>query len=220
MATADTIIINPNISLDSNPKKTSETIDPAEIVLLSDAEKKESATEADGGSQRGIPITRKILGIFLIFLCSLQATAQGAIIKYIEVIPTGQAVMTVSFHAMCILAAVAGYCNISLIRFPYKKFIFTRCIIGGLAYVAKIWSYRNMPFGDANALIFTIPFFAGIIARFYLKEKYTLMHVLATLCGLAGIVLVAKPSFLFSGSGYYTEEWYVIVPLLAAVLMG
>ena len=102
MATADTIVIKPAISLDFIPKKTSETIDPAEIVLLSDAEKKESATEADGGSQRGIPITRKLLGIFLIFLCSLQATAQGAIIKYIEVIPTGQAVMTVSFHAICI----------------------------------------------------------------------------------------------------------------------
>ena len=216
----DTVIINPNLRLDPINDDYSETIKAANSVESSLKNEKKDESKAKSETEERIPISRKVFGIFLIFMCSIQVTAQGAIIKYIEVIPTGEAVMIVSGHAILFLAVVAGYYNISLIRFPNKKFIFMRCVIGGASYVAKIWSFRNLPFGDATALHFTIPFFAGILARFYLKEKYTLVHVLATLCGFAGIVLVAKPSFVFPSSGSYTNKWYVAVPLVTAAVMG
>ena len=221
MTTVDTVIINPNILPDPVSVQSVEEINSTDE---SEIQEEKDKTDTDTGLKNGEggirSVARKLFGISLIFLCSLQATTQGAIVKYIEVVPTGQIVMTISFQAICFLGVIAGHSNISLIRFPYKKFVFMRCVIGGLSYVAKNWSYRNLPFGDANALLFTIPFFSGIIARFYLKEKYTLIHVLSTICGLVGIVLVAKPSFLFPSSGSYKEEWHVAVPLIAAAAMG
>ena len=169
-----------------------------------------------------ISITQRILGISLIFACSILATTQGAILKYIKAIPTGEAVMFTAFHALTFFAVIVNFYGTPLRSFSFKKFVFMRCSLGGLGFLLKVWSFHNLPFGDATALIFTTPFFAGIIARFYLKEKYTIGHVIATICGFVGIVLIAKPTFLFKTSVETSDApwWYVLVPLGTAAFMG
>ena len=70
---------------------------------------------------------------------------------------------------------------------------------------------RHKHMSTHPALFFTIPFFAGTIARFFLKEKYSLADVFATAVGLVGIVLVAKPSFVFPSDIVPDYPgWYVI----------
>ena len=168
-----------------------------------------------------VSITRRIYGISLIFTCSILATTQGAILKYLKGIPTGEAVMTTAFYALCFFAVIVNFYGTILRAFPFKKFVFMRCTLGGMGFLAKVWSFQNLPFGDATALIFTTPFFAGIIARFYLKEKYTIGHIIATVFGLAGIVLIAKPTFLFpTDTPSDAPWWYVLVPLGTAAFMG
>jgi drug/metabolite transporter (DMT)-like permease len=72
-----------------------------------------------------------------------------------------------------------------------------RVIFGGVATGFKILVIRHMELGDATAIIFTAPIWAGCLARIVLKEKYTIINLVATIFGLGGILLVTQPKSLF-----------------------
>ena len=56
---------------------------------------------------------------------------------------------------------------------------------------------KHMNVGDATAILFSAPIWAGCMARIILKEKYTIVSLIATVSGLVGIVLILKPTVLF-----------------------
>lgn len=99
-------------------------------------------------------------------------------------------------------------------------FALIRCVFGSAVYVAKVYCVQNMNYGDAIALFFTAPIWAGIFARVILKEKYSIVNVVASVNGLIGIILIAKPPFIFGSGNSKTNLVPAIVAILAAVLFG
>ena len=158
-------------------------------------------------------------GIGLILLAILMATGQGAITKYLKVIPTGELIIVTGIYTMLLFSLFITYHDIPLFSFSLKKVVFTRVMFSVVVKIVKVWSFQHLPFGDATALIFTSPLFACILGRIFLKEKLTLPHVIAMILGITGIFMIAKPTFIFSGEE--SGPWYYnLVPILGAMSMG
>ena len=158
-------------------------------------------------------------GIGLILLAILMATGQGAITKYLKVIPTGELIIVTGIYTMLLFSLFITYHDIPLFSFPLKKVVFTRVMFSVVVKIVKVWSFQHLPFGDATALIFTSPLFACILGRIFLKEKLTLPHVIAMILGISGIFMIAKPTFIFPGEE--SGPWYYnLVPILGAMSMG
>ena len=56
---------------------------------------------------------------------------------------------------------------------------------------------QHIPAGDAMAILFSNPMFTGILAWFLLRERFTLVDAAFTVLALSGVILIAKPPFLF-----------------------
>ncbi|KAG6902387.1 hypothetical protein C0995_000592 [Termitomyces sp. Mi166 len=59
------------------------------------------------------------------------------------------------------------------------------------------YSLQFLSLSDATVLTFLVPLCTGIAGAMFLKEKYTIGQALASLCSLVGVVLIARPTFLF-----------------------
>ncbi len=51
----------------------------------------------------------------------------------------------------------------------------------------------------------------AIIARVLLKEKFSFLYVLAMLFTIGGVVLIAKPSFIFKSASYCKLNFFSFV---------
>ena len=168
-----------------------------------------------------VPIINRIKGISLFVLVSFLATCEGAFVKQMKVLPTGEVVMITGLYAICLLGTILTFQGISILTFPNKRWVLLRCIGGCGALIGKFWSVQNLPLGNAIALVFTSPIMTCVLARVFLKEKINLFHIFAIVVGLIGIILIAKPTFIFpSDDPAEAPLWYNAVPLVAALSLS
>ena len=168
-----------------------------------------------------VPVMNKIKGISLFVMASLLATCESALVKFMEGIPTGQMVMAISMYATLFLAVLLNYQGLSIIEFPRKKWVLLRVVSVSVALCCKTWSIQNLPLGNASALVSASPIMICVFARIFLKEKINLIHIFAITSGLGGLILIAKPTFIFTSD--VTAEvplWYNAVPLVAALCLS
>ena len=72
-----------------------------------------------------------------------------------------------------------------------------RVVLGVVSFGFYIYSLTLLPLSEASVLNMTVPVTAGIFAALILKEKYDLSLFLITIFSFMGVVMIAKPSFLF-----------------------
>ncbi|TQR33080.1 EamA family transporter [Campylobacter sp. MIT 99-7217] len=81
----------------------------------------------------------------------------------------------------------------------YKKggyiSLFVRVIMGGLSFLAVFYNISTIPLGTAAAFAQTMPIYAVILGAIFLKERLSLMSILATIIGFIGILLISNPKF-------------------------
>ena len=129
------------------------------------------------------------------FLFSINA----ALIKLMP-LPAGQYVITVASFSIPFTLLICFYCGVDVSPFTVsekKIWFWGRVVIGGMAFGGKKLVLKHMNIGDALAIMYTAPIWAGCMARIILKEKYTIVSLIATVSGLVGIVLILKPTVLF-----------------------
>ena len=142
---------------------------------------------------------KKVSPLLMVSAAGLIFSAQAVLSKLMP-IPPGQYVLTeAAFNIpFCLLICFHSGVDVSPFTISENKMWFWgRVLLGGIASGAKILVIRNMNIGDATAIIFSAPIWAGCLARIILKEKYTIVNLFATTFGLVGIVLIAKPGILF-----------------------
>lgn len=64
----------------------------------------------------------------------------------------------------------------------------------------SFYAFRHMPLGDASVIIFSTPVFVAIFARLFLKEQCGMINIITILLTLIGVVLITRPSILFTQS--------------------
>ena len=176
--------------------------------------------EQDEIARAKTPIATRIKGITLMIVTSVFATTQGSIVKYDKDVPTGMIILIVAVYTFCFFCVLVAHVGVSVTDFPKKKWVAMRVGVGSVAYVCKVWSFQFLPLGDASALVFTSPIFTCVIARIFLKEKLTPVSVGSLIFGLGGVVLIAKPTFIFGNEGHEFPWYYTIVPLLSALTLA
>lgn len=78
-----------------------------------------------------------------------------------------------------------------------KRFLVLRGLLGFGAYVCVFYAVINMPLADALVIVYSFPLAVPIMAGLFLGERLERQVVLCSLIGASGMLLVAKPSFLF-----------------------
>ena len=75
--------------------------------------------------------------------------------------------------------------------------ILARGLFGVVGMCCQYYAMKRLPIGETTVLVFTAPIFTGIIARLWVKEPWGLFEVGASILSLAGVLLIARPRFLF-----------------------
>lgn len=97
-----------------------------------------------------------------------------------------------------------------------KLHLALRGILGFGALFCSFYGFVHLPLADATVIFFAHPVFVAILASFFLKETLGLRGVLCIGITLLGVLLVARPSFLFH-TATTLDPLAVAVALCAAV---
>ena len=169
-------------------------------------------------------IYRNMEGKILIFLAGFLSVNVYSLNKYVGHLPAGQ-FSSISLLFTCLFLLPALLYTEKNIGFHGKaKFIIFRSIFGGLAMIFKYWSAKVMDYGDSVALGSLVPVFAALTSRILWKEKLSLFTIVALLIGIAGIVLIAKPTFVFGAPNQDDVKdysaFFPLVPVAGGLLLG
>ncbi|KAI0388646.1 DUF6-domain-containing protein [Xylariaceae sp. FL0594] len=75
---------------------------------------------------------------------------------------------------------------------------------GSCGFVGLFGLYYSLSYleiSDATAITFLIPTWTAILCYLWLKEPYRIQEALSGLVSLGGVLLIARPAFLFGGGG-------------------
>jgi drug/metabolite transporter (DMT)-like permease len=97
-----------------------------------------------------------------------------------------------------------------------KKLLVLRGFAGFMGLSCYFYAITHLPLADATVIQFCNPMLAALIAVFALKEPLRMIDVVATICSMAGVVLVAQPTFLFA-SGTPLDPVAVVIGVVGAI---
>nr|XP_056705515.1 solute carrier family 35 member G1-like [Euleptes europaea] len=102
-------------------------------------------------------------------------------------------------------------------------FLFFRGLLGSCAMIFLYYAFQVMPLADATVISFSSPVFTTLFAWIFLKEKYSPWDLFFILVTITGVVMIARPPFLFGSrvaglEGSYTDHFKgTIAALISAI---
>ena len=82
-----------------------------------------------------------------------------------------------------------------------------RSVIGAVNNSAGYFAVKHMPIGDMTMISASSTFFTCIFARIFLKEPIKKLNLINIVFVLGGIMLIARPPFIFGGENdLYTKD--------------
>ena len=85
-------------------------------------------------------------------------------------------------------------------------YLFLLAITGGLRVLFIFTSFARLPLGDSTTILFSSPVLVMALSVFILKEKCGVFRVVAALILVSGVILIAKPPFIFGQEGEATYD--------------
>ena len=100
-----------------------------------------------------------------------------------------------------------------------RKLLVARGIIGYAGLAAFYYALVHMPLAEATVIQYTNPIFAALLAAHFLGENMRRREIVLVVLCIIGLLLIAKPSFLFGG-GASLSPWVVAVGMIGAIGSG
>lgn len=123
--------------------------------------------------------------------------------------------------ARSLIMAVISFIALRSRRIPVlgerRRLLVVRGLLGFGALSCFYYALVHLPLADATVIQYTNPAFAAVFAVFVLGERMRVREVLCIALSIAGVLLVARPGFLF-GAGTGLDPWAAGVALLGAIL--
>jgi drug/metabolite transporter (DMT)-like permease len=149
---------------------------------------------------------------FFFSLMSLLVRLSG------ESMPSSQVVLARAVVALVISWAMLRRLNLTPFG-PHKGLLALRGLLGFGGLTCFYYSLVHLPLAEATVIQYMNPVFTALIAAVVLRERLRAADLLATVCSLLGVALVARPAFLFGAAGHAPlDPVAVAVALLGAVL--
>ena len=169
-------------------------------------------------------IYRKIEGKLLIFLAGFLGAVGFSTAKLVPDMPVGQFSFASLLFVTLFFLPVLTFQENSFDFHGKAKFVILRSVLGGIFGLLNFGAGRTMDYRDSIALSSLVPLCAALFSRFLWKEKLSVWTLVALVVGLAGIMLIAKPPFIF---GVPDEEekkeyspFFPLVPITGSLILG
>jgi drug/metabolite transporter (DMT)-like permease len=101
-----------------------------------------------------------------------------------------------------------------------RRLLLLRGVVGALALVCVYYSVTHMPLAEATVLQYLHPIFTAVLAIFFLKEKLHLSLMLSIAFSFVGLLLVARPDWIFGETGADIEAFALTAAVLGAFGSG
>ncbi|XP_054839042.1 solute carrier family 35 member G1-like [Eublepharis macularius] len=161
----------------------------------------------------GTPGTEKStcagLGLCYALLSAFLFSVVSLFLKMIEDVHSVEASAFRCVFQITFLLPGLIYCKTGFLGPKGKRvFLFFRGLLGSSAMILLYYAFQVMPLADATVITFSSPVFTSLLAWIFLKEKYSPWDLLFTLFTVTGVVLIARPPFLFGSKVAGTEGIY------------
>jgi drug/metabolite transporter (DMT)-like permease len=100
---------------------------------------------------------------------------------------------------------------------PARGLLFLRGLLGYAALSCFLWAVIRLPLAETTVIHFTNPVWTALLAAFFLGEVLRGWEMVLAMVALGGVVLVARPGFLF-GDLSGLDPVAVLAALAGAVL--
>ena len=134
------------------------------------------------------------VGAFFFSVMSLLVKTAG------QRLPSQELVLARSATMLALSWVGLRRARVSWLRAPQRGLLLWRGIFGFSALSCFYFSIVRLPLADANVFQYLSPAFTAILAALVLGEAMRPREMMAVLASMAGVVLVARPSFLFGGA--------------------
>ncbi len=153
------------------------------------------------------------LGAFYFSLMTLFVKLVGARLPNQEVVLV-RGVFTLAFsYALLRRAGVPALGN-------RRGTLFLRGLLGFAGLSCFYYAVVHLPLAEATVLQYMNPLWAALFAALVLAERMARREVLLVLTAMAGVVMIARPGFLFGGGASALDPLAVAAGLLGAALSG
>lgn len=150
-------------------------------------------------------------GAFFFSIMSLMAKTAGDRIPTQEMVLARGAVMTALSYLALRRAGVSPWGE------RQRGLLLLRGVMGFTALSCFFFAVVRLPLADATVIHFTAPVFTGIIAALVLRESVGGKEIGLALLSLIGVLMIARPGFLFGDSAAPLNAVAVGVGMLGAI---
>ncbi|XP_054839041.1 solute carrier family 35 member G1-like [Eublepharis macularius] len=164
------------------------------------------------------------LGLFYTLLSAFLFSVVSLFLKMIEDVHSVEvSAFRCVFQMAFVLPGVIYYKTGFLGPKSKRIFLFFRGLLGSGAMILLYYAFQVMPLADATVITFSSPVFTSLLAWIFLKEKYSPWDLLFTLFTITGVVLIARPPFLFGSKvagieGTYTDHLKGTIAALSSAI--
>ncbi|CAI5774745.1 solute carrier family 35 member G1 [Podarcis lilfordi] len=149
------------------------------------------------------------LGLFYTLLSAFLFSVASLFLKKIEGVHSVEvSAIRCVFQMTFVLPGLIYYRTGFLGPEGKRLVLFFRGLLGSGAMILLYYAFQVMPLADATVITFSSPVFTSLLAWIFLKEKYSPWDILFTLFTITGVVLIARPPFLFGSRVAGIEEEY------------
>jgi len=162
-------------------------------------------------------VTRIPLGLRLMAMGALSFSLMAALVKLAgQTLPTMEVVLARSLVTGGISYAVLARKEIPLLG-KEPRLLVARGVLGFFALSCFYYAVVHLPLADATVIQYTNPIFTALIAVVTLGEALRRGEIALTVSSLLGVLLVARPSFLFGGNTSSLDSLGVTAALCGAL---
>ena len=162
------------------------------------ARKRNKKATKDERTEDFFPLKRILGVIFAMFSCIFFAFS-SLLVKLLQEIPPQEVVFFRSLVQVIFVLPPLIYSEVPVFGdTKHLPYLCIRGVAGTLALCCQFYAFQHMPLADATVIVFSSPIFTGVLAHFLLGEAWGLFDALATLLCFTGVVLIARPTFLFA----------------------
>ncbi|XP_074475102.1 solute carrier family 35 member G1 [Sebastes fasciatus] len=152
------------------------------------------------------------LGLFYAFLSTVFFSIIALLVKTIQGVHAIEISAIRCFFQMLFTMPLLIYHKTGFLGPRDKRvYLVLRGFIGSNAMIMLYYAVQQMPLADATVIMFSNPVFTSILAWIFLKERCTIWDCVFTVFTIAGVLLIARPPFLFGDhqrgiEGNYTNH--------------
>ncbi|NXN93417.1 S35G1 protein, partial [Rhinopomastus cyanomelas] len=164
------------------------------------------------------------LGLFYTVLSAFLFSVSSLFLKKIEDVHSVEvSAIRCVFQMAFVLPGLIYYKTGFLGPKGKRIFLFFRGLLGSSAMILLYYAFQVMPLADATVITFSSPVFTSLLAWIFLKEKYSFWDLLFTLFTITGVILIARPPFLFGSTvtgieGSYTDHLKGTIAAIASAV--